>query len=76
MDIHKNARLTFIRRQQLAQDVLVQRMTLKAAASAFHVCARTAAKWTRRYQQEGLAGLYDPRVRIALPASPLRSSRV
>ncbi|HEY1938828.1 MAG TPA: hypothetical protein VGJ33_12905 [Candidatus Angelobacter sp.] len=29
--------------------------------------ARTAAKWTRCYQQEGLAGLYDPRVRIALP---------
>jgi len=59
MDIHKNARLTFIRREQLAQSVLFQRMTLKAAATAFNVCARTAAKWTRRYQLEGSAGLHD-----------------
>jgi len=34
-------------------------MTLKAAAADFNVCTRTAAKWTRRYQQEGLAGLRD-----------------
>jgi hypothetical protein len=44
MDIHKNARLTLIRREKLAQAVLLQRMTLQAAASAFKVCARTAAK--------------------------------
>jgi transposase len=49
MDIHKNARLTLIRREQLAQAVLVQKMTLQAAARSFHVCARTAAKWTHRY---------------------------
>ena len=59
MDIHKNARLTLIRREQLAQAVLVQKMTLQAAARSFHVCARTAAKWIHRYQQEGLAGLHD-----------------
>jgi len=59
MDIHKNARLTLIRREQLAQSVLLQKMTLQAAATAFNVCARTAAKWTRRYQQQGSAGLYD-----------------
>jgi transposase InsO family protein len=58
MDIHKNARLTFIRREQLAQRVLLQKMTLQAAATAFGVCARTAAKWTRRYQQHGSAGLH------------------
>src|SRR5260370_40800412 len=59
MDIHKNARLTFIRREQLPQSVLFQRLTLKAAATAFNVCARTVAKWTRRYQLEGSAGLHD-----------------
>lgn len=59
MDIHKNARLTFVRREQLAQLVLLQKMTLKAAALAFQVCPRTAAKWTLRYQQEGSAGLHD-----------------
>ena len=59
MDIHKNARLTFIRREQLAQRVLLQKMTLQAAATAFNVCSRTAAKWTWRYQQHGSAGLHD-----------------
>ena len=59
MDIHKNARLTFIRREQLAQYVLLQQGTLNAAAAAFNVSPRTAAKWTRRYQQEGSAGLQD-----------------
>jgi transposase InsO family protein len=59
MDIHKNARLTFIRREQLARSVLLQRVTLKTAATAFNVCGRTAAKWTRRYQQEGPTGLHD-----------------
>jgi transposase len=53
MDIHKNARLTLIRREQLAQSVLLHKMTLQAAATAFNICARTAAKWTRRYQQQG-----------------------
>jgi transposase InsO family protein len=59
MDIHKNARLTFVRREQLAQLVLLQKRTFKAAALVFQVCPRTAAKWTRRYQKEGSAGLRD-----------------
>lgn len=59
MDIHKNARLTLIRREQLVEQVLVQKVSFKAAAIAFRVCPRTAAKWTRRYQQEGLGGLQD-----------------
>jgi transposase InsO family protein len=59
MDIHKNARLTLIRREQLVEQVLVHKVSLQAAAIAFSVCPRTAAKWTRRYQQEGSAGLQD-----------------
>jgi transposase InsO family protein len=59
MDIHKNARLTLIRREQLVEQVLVHKLSLQAAAIAFRVCSRTAAKWTRRYQQEGSAGLHD-----------------
>ena len=59
MDIHKNARLTLIRREQLVEQVLVHKVSLKAAAIAFRVCPQTAAKWTRRYQREGLAGLHD-----------------
>ena len=59
MDIHKNARLTFVRREQLAQRVLLGRIAFSSAAAEFQVCARTAAKWTRRFQQEGSAGLHD-----------------
>jgi transposase InsO family protein len=59
MDIHKNARLTFIRREQLAQCVLHQQMTLCAAAAAFQVTSRTAGKWVRRYRQDGAMGLRD-----------------
>src|SRR5258708_8907034 len=59
MDIHKNARLTFFRREQLAQQILLQQVTLNAAAAAFNVTSRTAAKWARRLQQEGLTGLQD-----------------
>ena len=59
MDIHKNARLTFIRREQLARQILFQQVTLNAAAAAFTVTSRTAAKWARRLQQEGLTGLQD-----------------
>src|SRR5258708_31804902 len=59
MDIHKNARLTFIRREQLARQILFQQVTLNAAAAAFNVASRPAAKWARRLQQEGLTGLRD-----------------
>src|SRR5215475_9179836 len=59
MDIHQNARLTFVRREQLVQWVLLQQGTLSSAAAEFKVCARTAAKWLRRYQLEGMAGLRD-----------------
>ena len=59
MDYHQNARLTVHSREQLAKIVLEQGLTLKAAASAFNVSARTAAKWVSRYQQGGPAGLKD-----------------
>lgn len=59
MDIHKNARLTFVRREQLAEYVILQGRTLNSVAAEFKVSARTAAKWTRRFQQQGPAGLRD-----------------
>ena len=59
MDIHKNARLTPYSREQLAHRVLLQRWTLKAAAAAFNVTPKTAAKWVHRYRRQGAAGLCD-----------------
>ena len=69
MDYHQNARLTIHSREQLARLVLERGSTWKVAAAAFNVSARTAAKWVRRYQQSGPAGLRD------LSSKPHRSPR-
>jgi len=59
MDLYQNARLTFRSRESLANKVMIDRLTLKAAAAAFNVSRKTAAKWVRRYRDLGLAGLHD-----------------
>jgi transposase InsO family protein len=69
MDYHQNARLTVHSREQLAKMVVEQGRTKKAAASAFHVSEKTAAKWVRRYREQGRAGLKD------LSSRPHRSPR-
>jgi transposase InsO family protein len=72
MDYHQNARLTIHLREQLARKVLLERATVKSAAARFQVSAKTAAKWVRRYQAEGMAGLRD---RSSRPhRSPRRTS--
>jgi transposase len=58
MDIHQNARLTLRSREDLVQSVKAG-MRFAHAARSFHVTAKTAAKWVRRYQSEGMAGLHD-----------------
>ena len=59
MDIHKNARLSFRSREALVRFVLEQGQTRKAAAAAFRVGARTAARWVARYRSQGMDGLLD-----------------
>jgi transposase InsO family protein len=59
MDYHQNARLTIHSRELMAKMIVERGSTLKAAAAAFKVSAKTAAKWTRRYRQLGAAGLKD-----------------
>jgi transposase InsO family protein len=59
MDYHQNARLTIHSREQLARRVVEQGCTLKLAAASFNVSAKTAAKWLRRYREQGVAGLKD-----------------
>ena len=59
MDYHQNARLTIHSREQLAKIVVERGCTLKAAAAAFNVSAKTAAKWVRRYREQGTSGLRD-----------------
>ena len=72
MDLHQNARLTFRSREALANKILMERLTLKAAAAAFNVSRKTAAKWVHRYRHLGLAGMRD---RSSRPRhSPRRTS--
>ena len=59
MDIHKNARLSFRSREALVRFVVEQGRTRKAAAAAFRVSAKTAAKWVTRFQTAGIDGLMD-----------------
>src|SRR5580704_17128119 len=68
MDIHKNARLTLRRREELVQQVSGEE-TLKRAAARFNVSAKTVAKWVHRYRALGSPGLLDRSSR------PLRSPR-
>ena len=69
MDYHQNARLTVHSRELLAKMVVEQGCTKQSAAVCFHVTAKTAAKWVRRYREQGRAGLKD------LSSRPHRSPR-
>ena len=68
MDIHKNARLTLRRREDLVE-YAARGVALKLAAANFSVTPKTAAKWVRRFRREGPPGLWDRSSR------PLRSPR-
>ena len=71
MDIHKNARLTLRRREDLIEHV-AGGVTLKLAAANFSVTPKTAAKWVHRFRREGPPGLWD---RSSRPRrSPRRTS--
>ena len=59
MDYHQNARLTVRSREELARLVLAGGWTRKRAAARFRVSAKTAAKWVRRYREQGREGLAD-----------------
>src|SRR5258708_17475029 len=59
MDYHHHARLTIHRREELAQAVLLCRLSLQEAAAEFKLSRQSAAKWVRRYRAEGASGLRD-----------------
>jgi transposase InsO family protein len=69
MDYHQNARTVVYSREQMAKMVIDEGATFKAAAAAFGVSPKTAAKWVNRYRQLGRAGLGD------LSSRPHRSPR-
>jgi len=59
MDYHHHARLTVVRREQLAKDVLEGRLSLREAAAECRLSRQSAAKWVRRFRELGKAGLTD-----------------
>jgi transposase InsO family protein len=59
MNIHKNARLTLARRQELIADMVERHLSPPVAAAKAGVSAPTARKWLGRFLAQGEAGLRD-----------------
>jgi transposase InsO family protein len=59
MDYHYHARLTIVRREELAKSVLEGRLSLKEAMAEFKLSRQTAGKWVLRYRDQGVSGLRD-----------------
>ena len=59
MRLHANAALSWSGRRLLAERVLVEGWTLRAAAEAAGVSVRCARKWVSRYRLDGEQGLLD-----------------
>lgn len=72
MNYHQNARLTSQSRAELIRRIL-SGGTMREVAAGFGISTRTAAKWLRRYREQGYGGLEDrssrPR-RLRQPTSP------
>jgi transposase InsO family protein len=59
MNTHKNARLTYLRRLEMVQDITEGGLSPSEAATRQGVSAVTARKWLGRYLANGAAGLLD-----------------
>jgi len=74
MNIHKNAALTPLGREQMVRLILAGD-TVKVAAAAFSVSPRTASKWLARYRLGGVAALQDRSSRPRLLRHPTPQQR-
>jgi transposase-like protein len=59
MKLHANAALSFRQRERMVRRVVDQGWSVREAAVAAEVSARTAGKWVARYRAEGSVGLLD-----------------
>jgi transposase InsO family protein/transposase len=59
MKLHGNAALSFRQRERMVRRVIDEGWSVREAALAVEVSARTAGKWVARYRAEGSAGLLD-----------------
>lgn len=66
MNIHKNARLTLVRRLEMVRDMTERGFTPTVAALTHGVSLPTARKWLGRFLAQGEAGLADRSSRPAV----------
>ena len=66
MNTHKNARLTYLRRLEMVQDITERGLSSSQAAGKYGVSSVTARKWHGRYLAGGAAALADKSSRPAL----------
>ena len=59
MNIHKNARLTPLRREEMAVSVIEGSLSQAHAAVQYAVTPKVVARWVERYKVEGSAGMAD-----------------
>jgi transposase len=59
MKLHRNAALSFRQRERMVRRVVDEGWSVREAALAVEVSARTVGKWVARYRTEGSAGLLD-----------------
>ena len=59
MNTHKNARLTYLRRLEMVQDMTERGLSTSEAAARHGVSAVTARKWLARYAVGGAEQLLD-----------------
>ena len=70
MNVHKNARLTYVRRLEMVRDIVEGGLTIAEAAYQCGVTPPTARKWLSRFLAVGESGLLD---RSSRPAVSPRS---
>ncbi|ETH71640.1 transposase, IS481 family [Bordetella pertussis STO1-CHLA-0011] len=59
MNTHKHARLTFLGRLEMVQQLIAHQVCVPEAARAYGVTAPTVRKWLGRFLAQGQAGLAD-----------------
>jgi len=59
MNTHKNARLTYLRRLEMVQDLTEGGLSASEAGAKHGVSALTARKWLGRFLADGASGLLD-----------------
>ncbi|MEX1162486.1 MAG: IS481 family transposase, partial [Nitriliruptor sp.] len=59
MNIHKNARLTPLRREEMARAVIEGGLSKAHAGRTYGVSAKIVARWVERFKAEGRGGMTD-----------------